>query len=771
MRPRLALAQSSAENLTPPVWQLQWEWTWAPWVTLLFVVAVIAIVGYFYAREASPAGKAYRTFLAMLRLTSIALVMLMLTGMLMFSSQQGLPQLHVVVDASESMNLPAAGDGSPSRIDTAQQLLLANDGQLLKDWQQKYELQVVAAADGSSPLDTSDPDALEKSLADFMSQSRQTSRSRIGDAMQSLIVGGNEAPPAAIVLFSDGRNTAGRSLDEVATAARDRSIPLYIVGLGSTEAPVDLGLSDLLADELALSGDLVAMDVNLTSRGLAGESATVRVVDTETGELEYEERVELTDQGAQPLQLLVQPKRAGRIPYRIEVAGREEEQNLTNNQLDHTIEIRDEKLRVLLAAGYPNYEFRYLQSLLSRDTTFQLSTFLQEADVEHATQDETAISQLPLGTEDIEEFDVVLLIDLDPRLLPPRWWRNVRHLVVEKGGGLGLVAGPRHFPAKYGQISDIAGLSPVDLASVRNPRGMIDSGFTVELTPVGRQRAAMQLGSSQQESATIWASLPEQFWYADVEQVKPAAQVLAVHPHARTSEGQPLPLICLQYVGSGRVLYHGIDSTWRWRYRVGDAWFARYWGQSLRHLARSKVTSSGAGAEISIEREQYELGEPVRFQVRLSASPSATGGDTPQLVVEGGEGPPRRIPLVGSRLAPNILQATASDLPPGEYRVRLVEPMLPAPPDAVTVAVKAPPGELADVTMNAEALRSMASSTYGKFYTLENANELAADLPKGTPIVRRELPPVELWNKWWMLAAITGCLTLEWILRKRRAML
>jgi hypothetical protein len=232
-----------------------------------------------------------------------------------------------------------------------------------------------------------------------------------------------------------------------------------------------------------------------------------------------------------------------------------------------------------------------------------------------------------------------------------------------------------------------------------------------------------------------------------------------------------LPLICLQYVGSGRVLYHGLDSTWRWRFRVGDAWFARYWGQSLRHLARSKVSGDEDGAEIVIEKARFELGEPVRIQVRLHDAEALANAAAAELILEAEGQPPRRVPLAASHLAPHLLQAAANDLPPGSYRVRLGEPQLTPPPEAVEFEMKAPPGELADTTMNEDELRALAKATYGKFYTQEEAAALAQDLPKGSRAIRQVLPPFELWNQWWMLAAITSCLTLEWILRKRQAML
>src|SRR5690606_6423503 len=188
------------------------------------------------------------------------------------------------------------------------------------------------------------------------------------------------------------------------------------------------------------------------------------------------------------------------ITYRSEVSPLDGEQEVSNNRLERTIDVRDEKLKVLGAAGCPNYEHRYLHSPLSRDLTFEPATPLQEADIEHTSPEATALAQLPLKTEEIEEYDVVVLIDLDPRLLPPRWWQNIQYLVVKRGGGLALVAGPRYFPSQYRGLSDITDLAPINPGSTASPGGVIDGGFRIELTNLGEQRASMQLGPTSAES-------------------------------------------------------------------------------------------------------------------------------------------------------------------------------------------------------------------------------------------------------------------------------
>ena len=48
--------------------------------------------------------------------------------------------------------------------------------------------------------------------------------------------------------------------------------------------------------------------------------------------------------------------------------------------------MRKAQIRVLLAQDYPNYEFRYLKNLLERDTTIEVHSLLQDADVRYVRQ-------------------------------------------------------------------------------------------------------------------------------------------------------------------------------------------------------------------------------------------------------------------------------------------------------------------------------------------------------------------------------------------------
>src|SRR6185295_3214337 len=157
------------------------------------------------------------------------------------------------------------------------------------------------------------------------------------------------------------------------------------------------------------------------------------------------------------------PTKAGEITYVVEVEPRDDERDKSNNRQTRKVLVRDDKIRVLLAQGYPNYEFRFLKTLLERDRSVQLSTYLQDADPEYAEQDKSALRSFPVNRDDLLAYDVVIIGDLDPRLLPQSVWQNVRAFVSDKGGGAVFIAGPKFLPQLYRDNADVSALLPIKL--------------------------------------------------------------------------------------------------------------------------------------------------------------------------------------------------------------------------------------------------------------------------------------------------------------------
>ena len=185
--------------------------------------------------------------------------------------------------------------------------------------------------------------------------------------------------------------------------------------------------------------------------------------------------------------------------------------------------MRDDKIRVLLVQGYPSYEFRFLKSLLERDRTIELKTYLQDADPDYVEQDKSALRSFPVDREDLLGYDVIIIGDVDPRLLPRSVWQNLRAFVAEKGGGAAFIAGPRFLPWMYQDNQDIAAILPIELSDLPMAAKLpedVTRGFVVRPTALGLQNPAFQMADSPAETEQVWRNLAPLYWLFPVEQVE-----------------------------------------------------------------------------------------------------------------------------------------------------------------------------------------------------------------------------------------------------------
>ncbi|HVA51513.1 MAG TPA: VWA domain-containing protein [Pirellulales bacterium] len=768
-------------------WSLDYAWPWAAWATLLFLLAAAAWTVLWYQREAAPAGKLYRWMLAGLRLTLVALLLAMLANYVLSLSRTGLAYVVVVVDDSASMgtvdryedeklretvarHLKQARLSEATRLNIGKSLLLENNAALLKALARSYKLKLYFVSD-SARLQPGDADDLAKVVRDAESLGEST---RLGDGLGAVIDDLRGNPPSAVLVFSDGISTDGSTLADAAARARRKGVPLFTVALGS-EMPVrDVELSDVLVDEVVFVDDVVNFEFKLSSTGLEGRQAKVVLRRKDDPAPLAETTVTLgkdgeTDRG----RLAYRPTEVGEYDYLVEVERVDDENQRDNNRQQRHVSVRKEQVRVLLAQSYPSFEFRYLKHLLERDSTVKLRTVLQESDPEYAQLDETALAVFPVRREDLFEYDVIVFGDVNPAFLSGTALAHIKAFVEEKGGGVVFVSGPLYTPAAY-RDSPLAELLPIDFESPAGtePGEIVNDAFEVQPTEAGLAGPTMQLGDSPAETLEIWQRLPPLYWLFAAPALKPAARIWAEHPLRAGPDGRRLPVIVMHYVGSGKVVFHATDETWRWRFRVGDVYFARYWVQTIRFLSRSKLLGKDRSAELTADRREYRRGENVRLRVRFFDDRQAPADDDGVTVIVEREGE-KNERLVLHRNAGNrgVFEGLVSRPADGAYHVWVATPTLPGDAPATDFRVVAPPGERARLQTDVAALRRASSETRGRSYTLATAERLLKDLPQGRQVKTDPLPPLPLWNHWLLMVIFLTLLIGEWVLRKARGML
>ncbi len=770
-------------------WGLSFSWDWPPWLTVLFVVLAAAYVLRSYLGRSRRGRIGYRLLLAGLRLATLAVVLAMLAQVTLVLQRTGLPYLVLVLDDSQSMGVvdpydkpvraaiadrvQRAGFAPASRWNQARALLAEDDAALLRALAANYKLRVQLV--GGRRLD--DTRSAEAIVAQLQSLEPQAESTPLGSVVRGAIDELRGTPPAAVVVLSDGIVTEGPSLYEAAVYARRRGVPLYLVGLGDDRPVRDVKITDGLVDRVVFVDDVRYFEAQVSATGYEGKKA--RVVLRQQGKPQPLDQVEIAlgpDRQSQSVRLSCRPAEPGEFQYTVEAEPLEGEHQLDNNRQQRTIQVRKEKIRVLLVSAEPTFEFRYLEAMLARDPSIDLKTVLQDADLGHAEQSRTALRSFPVDRQELFQFDVVVLGDARPAATPgagpsglsSAMMQNLVDFVQQpdKGGALILIAGPKYMPLAY-RDTPLARLLPMDLAAVRAPSpGQLAESFQMQPTELGLASPWMQLGATPADTPGVWQHLPGLYWFLEIPDIRPGVRVLAEHPTRLGREGRPLPLLLLRYVGAGKVLFHATDETWRWRFRTGDVFFARYWIQTLRYLARSKLYQKG-GITLASDRREYRRGEPVRLTVRFAdprQAPAADDGVT--VLVEQKQSAIQRVVLRRNPTSRGSFEATLSGLLPGEYHAAMVLPRLDTPAPAVDFAVLAPPGEFARIEMDSREMARAAERSKGRFYTFQTASDLLADLPEGHEVPLETLPPVPLWNTWPVMLALVALLVGEWVLRK-----
>jgi hypothetical protein len=360
------------------------------------------------------------------------------------------------------------------------------------------------------------------------------------------------------------------------------------------------------------------------------------------------------------------------------------------------------------------------------------------------------------------------------------------------------VAGKRFLPLTYpstgadGESDPLGKLLPIESPRVVAPT----EGFGIMLTPAGKETKFMEMDADPARSESIWGGLPRHYWGV-VGRAKPGATTLATaadpggQKDPRQSENQAA-LIVTQNYGFGRVLYVGLDSTWRWRYRVGDLYHHTFWGAAIRWAASDKPLMTGNDfVRFGTPQPVYGRDEDVQVVVRLNEELGPIKPDlsaAARIVKMGEDGQADKVvallPLSRKEAQPRVLEGRVRDLPPGEYAIELVLPDFadkllakaipsgkpgaaePGKPMRARFTIKPPESkEMIDLETRWPLLEEIAAKSGGKVFTPEDAAKLV-DL-----LVNQSVPYVErheqkLWQWWVLLVLVLALLTLEWAGRK-----
>jgi hypothetical protein len=807
----LGLEETQSIQSIEPSLTARWTQSTPAWLLFACLAAVLLALVFYTRYQRTRRGRT-RVVLGVMRGLVFCLLLLILAKpvLLLHTANRPKPSLWIVLDGTDSMNVPdemskeeraklaaAVGlpervsstdkpgkaDDRPTRADYVKALLTKKDDNLLARLAERFRLKafLVERPDGVQTIETSaegegrvDP----QFITERMTTKGQTTA--LGAALDDLARRNPTTNVAGVVMISDFNQNAGPSAVE---AARRLGVGVFTVGVGplaATDIAVDLAAPPVMKkDEKSTLTAIVhqegatgqTVSVRFTMQPLGGSGKGSRPIEIGTRGLKLEA-------ASQSVDLPYVPKEAGQFLFAAEVDPLPEETAKENNRAQRQVTVQGDYLRLLFVEYEPTWEWRFIKEVFHRDPLVGLKgfrTFLRSADPRVRQTNELFLPTLTPPRSEFFANDVIFLGDMPASALSPLFCRMTKEFVEKFGGGLVIVSGPRFGPGQLAQTA-LGELMPVKVDPEARRRDR--QPFELELTPLAMlsEYGFMRLGDDDAENQKAWKNLGPLAWYQPVQRKAADAEVLAVHPSDTTVDGrEKQPLIAISKYGAGEVVYLGFDETWRLRKRYGELYYRKFWGQLIHRLGLRHAQGAQKRFVVHTDRQQYQSDDEVILTVgaydanfmplaedklpgsKLTAEvmlPSASSRQAGQT---------REIAVPQSKTG-GIFEARFPVYAEGEYHVRVRDPVA-KDFAGVTFRVTALSAERERPVRNAALQQAIADESGGKSYDLTTVGQLPEQIPAPSK-VETAVEVVPLWSTKFIFFCVVLLMFSEWLGRK-----
>lgn len=670
------------------------------------------------------------------------------------------------------------------RRQIAQKLLTGTQSPLIDQLSEIGEVEVRVFASRSESVD-------DTALGELVDRNADTLIPGSTDITESALKTNSTSMSKVIgnVVLTDGQHNAGRDPVEAAQRLGTLRTPVLPVMIGSQERPRDLSIISVDYPQVVFKKDTPVLKARIAADGFRGEEIVVNL-EHEDGTIETTTAV-VPPAGVGPaivdVDFPLEAEEVGRKEFTLKTEVRPKETRDDNNDREIAFKVVEDKSRVLVVEGDARWEFRFIDNALARDDRIELHHVLFEQPylgVLETTffpkklelpEDPSDISDSPLA-----ELDLMIIGDVTPERFPEAAWQAVETFVRDEGGTVVLMAGKDSFPVRHRSESVLRLLPMRNLRIADLTQGQVDlppeeRGFHFRLTPEGERQSMLQFDTDPPTNREIWNGLPGHFWGL-LGEARPGATVYAAahaSHDASLAEERENAVMVHQYYGFGQVLWVGIDSTWRWRHRIGDKYHHRFWGQLARWAAENKASAGNEFVRLSLDQSQIEIGEDgivrARWQKKfLDDNPKMRAFVEIRRQPDNGGPPFARVELTGVEDQPLSMQTRLADLPVGSWQVKLVAENADLGADDLTTAIyvlDSNTTELSDLAANRELLTQIAEASGGELLLPDTIGRLVEILkpPEEEAETRDEST---LWDHWLVLLAFFALLTVEWTIRK-----
>lgn len=552
---------------------------------------------------------------------------------------------------------------------------------------------------------------------------------------------------SSVVILSDGIINEG---NDPIYEAEKLSFPVFTVGIGDTTQYKDIRIGDVLFNQYIYAQKPTELEASISQFGFEAQNS--RVVLFADDKPVATKDIQFSPSGINKIKFDYTPEKAGEVKLKISVNQLAGEYNLVNNSKTFFINVLQNKLKIGLIAGSPSADLSSISKALESDKNLDVKKIIQISQNKFWKNYNPAV---------IDSSDILFLVDFPSHNISDNLYRQIIEAIKNKN---------KPFFFLLSQNVDLKKLSEIEnVLPFSVPK--ISDGF-IQAQPVVQDNLLNSAFSGIIAKNDIWNNLPPILKTTSEIKAKPGSEILlsSVLRNARIT----YPLIITRSIAGQKSIAIIAGDIWKWELLTSEK-YPGFFSNLIQDFVKwLGITEKQKQFSVRTSKKTYGEGEPVEFTAELYDQ-TFTPVDSATInlsVKKDGD----NFDINFQKVRPGIFTATLESLKPGDYsfeaKASFGSSNLRSNIGRFTI------GEVniekENTRMDINFLKLLASSTNGKYFSIENIDELKAELNKLNSSASKEKlssREIDFRSNEWILLLIICLFALEWFTRKRSGML
>lgn len=714
---------------------------------ILFFLLFIALIGlsiFVYRRTIPPVPNWFKKLLTALRIVSLLIILFIIFEPILSLSwnRTEKPIVAVLLDNSASMSLT---DEGKARSNQAKAVIKAEQFEKISS---DKVLEFYQFSDHLTPLNLKQLDSVQ-----FNHDGTD-----LAAALKSLKEKNIDRYLKGVILITDGINNLG---ENPVRFVEDFDTPIFPIAIGKTIEQKDVIVSKITSNQITYANNKVPVDVLIQAFGFAGKRVEVqllkdsRLIDSKNVEIEQD----FFETG---VQLHFTPDVPGFQKYTVQIPALQNELTTINNQKNFYTRVLKSKMKLLLLAGSPDPDFKFISKNLEADPNIEIDAWVVKKNGQFYQ------GNFPDDMNKLKEYDCFILQNFPGKNISANIMVLLKNVLHSNQTPILFVAGNG---IQFQSLVPLKDYLPFSLPLNQSQELLI----IPRLTNKGLIHPITRIVDDEVENQQLWRNMPPIYLSTQNIQPYPGSETLIeVDPEQTFIRGikRSMPIVITQKLGQQKsmaILGYGI---WRWdlvMWGIGrsNEVFNKFLSNSVRWLITKEDSKP---VRIYPDHEIYRNGQQVTFsgEVYYEDYRPMDGAEVKLKI----RSPQKTYEIILTGIGDGKYAGTLQALAGGDYSYEGIATYnnRQIGTDEGKFSVEEFTLEFLQTKMNKTLLEQIAQKTGGllltdsTFTTLDNL----LNFPQRKILESTEM---QLWNKLILLILVIFFLSLEWFLRKRSGML